>query len=75
MEATTEIIEIAGEPPEGQPAEPERIFAWRLSSLKHSGYDDDTAFCLASSSHVDLHVAIDLLAGGCSTRTAARILL
>ena len=51
------------------------IFAWRLSSLKRSGYDDDTAFCLASGAHVDLHVAIDLLAGGCSSQTAARILL
>jgi hypothetical protein len=75
METTTEIIEVAGETAEWQPAETDRIFAWRLSSLKRSGYDDDAAFCLASGAHVDLHVAIDLLASGCSTQTAARILL
>jgi hypothetical protein len=72
---TTELLETAHDENEWKPAESERIFAWRLLSLKQGGYDDNAAFVLAHVGHVDLHLAVDLVARGCSTQTAARILL
>jgi hypothetical protein len=55
--------------------EPDRIYAWRLDSLKRAGYHDDTAFSLATGAHVDLHLALKLVDRGCSVEMAARILL
>ena len=55
--------------------EPERIFLWRLSTLRRAGYGERLAFKLALRSEVDLHGAVLLLARGCSEDTAARILL
>lgn len=51
------------------------IFAWRLGTLDQAGYDGLSAVLLASSRHVDLHLAVDLLDRGCPPDTALDILL
>jgi hypothetical protein len=55
--------------------EQERIFLWRLATLRRAGYGERYAFKLALRTEVDLHVAVSLLARGCPERTAVRILL
>lgn len=55
--------------------EQERVFRWRLQRLADAGYDYRLAFKLALRPYVDLHQAVGLVTSGCSTQTAARILL
>jgi hypothetical protein len=51
------------------------VLTWRYDSLRRAGYAPDEAARLARTRHVDLHVAVDLLARGCDQATALRILL
>jgi hypothetical protein len=51
------------------------IFDWRFASLVRAGYLPDQAWRLATSKHVDVRLAERLLAQGCPTSTAVRILL
>jgi hypothetical protein len=55
--------------------EDERVARWRLDQLLRAGYDDTAALVLAELSHVDLHVAVDLVRRGCPSGTALRILV
>ena len=76
MEAPkTQTAETVDESGSWRADEPDRIYAWRLDSLKRAGFHDDTAFSLATGAHVDLHLALELVDRGCSVETAARILL
>lgn len=54
--------------------EPE-VVEWRFSQLTRSGYAPEDAMTLATRFDVDLHKAVDLIARGCSTSLALRILL
>lgn len=56
-------------------AEMVRIERWRAEELERAGYGPDEAAELAGRHDVDLHLAVDLLAGGCSPELALRILL
>jgi len=51
------------------------IVAWRLQVLLRAGYSWDSSTLLATSPEVDLHVALELLARGCTESTALRILV
>ena len=51
-----------------------RVTAWRLEQFRALGFDDDDALLLALSA-CDLQSARTLMATGCSTRLALRILL
>ena len=55
--------------------EDERVLDWRFDVLEAGGYNPVAALALASSQEIDLHVAVGLLANGCSQDTALRILL
>ena len=55
--------------------EAERVVAWRQEELERAGYDIAAARKLAARPHVDLHLAIALVRGGCPPATAVRILL
>ena len=55
--------------------EAETVLRWRFDALVRSGYDAGEAMILASHVEVDLHRATDLVARGCPTATAIRILL
>jgi hypothetical protein len=48
---------------------------WRLQRLVRAGYDPCDSLVLSKQPEIDLHLAIDLVKRGCSTRTAVRILL
>jgi len=48
---------------------------WRLHELIRAGYNPCDALVLSGQPGIDLHVAIDLLRGGCPPHTAVRILL
>jgi hypothetical protein len=63
------ILEI--ESPE---TESERVTRWRLEQLLRAGYDETAALLLAERRDVDLRLAAGLLARGCPTDTALRIL-
>jgi hypothetical protein len=52
-----------------------RVLRWRCEELRRAGYGMRDALLLAITLDVDLHVATDLVARGCPTATAARILL
>ncbi len=56
-------------------SELERILDWRFDALEAGGYNPVAALALANSPSIDLHVAVGLLANGCSQDTALRILL
>jgi hypothetical protein len=60
---------------EGPRPDDERVFGWRFDVLVYAGYTPGPALALAEASYVDLHVALDLLKGGCPPETALRILL
>jgi hypothetical protein len=47
---------------------------WRESQLERAGFPPEVAAKLAVNTFVDLHQAIDLIAGGCSVELAERIL-
>jgi hypothetical protein len=51
-----------------------KVESWRLHVLLEAGYSFTLAERLAAS-EADLHRAVELVANGCSHRTAAEILL
>jgi hypothetical protein len=51
------------------------VFRWRFSTLAAAGYELGDALRLALDGDVDLHAAASLLARGCPSATAVRILL
>ena len=55
--------------------EAETVLRWRFEELLRGGYEAGEAMILASHVEVDLHVATDLMARGCPSKTALRILL
>jgi hypothetical protein len=50
------------------------VFEWRLEELQRAGYSSSQARALAAAKHVDLRLAVRLLADGCPPATATRIL-
>lgn len=55
--------------------EPSKVEKWRMHVLSEAGYPFGIAQRLAMSAAVDLHVACEILKGGCSPDVAADILL
>ncbi len=55
--------------------ESERVLRWRVAELRRAGYAEREAVKLAMRVDVDLHDAAKLLAQGCPSQTALRILL
>ena len=53
----------------------ERIERWRAEALERAGYEPRMAAELASRLDIDLPLATDLLAAGCSQELAVQILL
>jgi hypothetical protein len=53
----------------------EVVVDWRYVSLVQAGYLPDDAWKLATAKDVDLRLAESLLAHGCPSATAVRILL
>lgn len=51
------------------------VFRWRFSTLAVAGYELSDALRLALDTDVDLHAATSLVARGCPSATAVRILL
>jgi hypothetical protein len=51
------------------------VLEWRVETLMRAGFASESAFDLAFSKHVDLHVALHLVDAGCPAETAVRILL
>ena len=51
------------------------VVGWRAETLVRAGFDPVAAVDLASSKHVDLHRAVELVERGCPPETALRILL
>ena len=56
-------------------SELERIEGWRAEELKRAGYERRAAKELAARHDIDLHLAVDLVRGGCPESVALRILL
>lgn len=56
-------------------SEIERIERWRAEALERAGYDPRAAAELARRLDIDLHLASDLLAAGCSQELALQILI
>ena len=55
--------------------ESRRVERWRVHVLTAAGYPFAEAQRLAMNGHVDLHVACEILRGGCSLEHALEILL
>jgi hypothetical protein len=55
--------------------ETELIEAWRAEALERAGYGAREAATIAARQDIDLHVATDLLAMGCTAELALQILL
>jgi hypothetical protein len=55
--------------------ETEQVEAWRAEQLELAGYGAAAAAKLAMRQDVDLHVAVEMLARGCSPDLALKILL
>ena len=55
--------------------EQQLVERWRAEELERAGYPPQAAFELAARTDVDLHLAAELLAKGCSTELALQILL
>ena len=53
----------------------ERIERWRAEALERAGYSPSAAGELAGRLDIDLHLASDLLAAGCSEELALQILI
>ena len=53
----------------------ERIERWRAEALERAGYGPAAAAELAGRLDIDLHLASDLLAAGCSEELALQILI
>jgi hypothetical protein len=49
-------------------------YCWRMEQLLQAGYSHLLADALAPDREVDLHIACDLLARGCSQQTAYLIM-
>lgn len=60
---------------EARPTENRRVARWRMDQLMRAGYEEVDALLLAELTHVDLHLAVDLVQQGCPADTALRILL
>jgi hypothetical protein len=56
-------------------AETAAILGWRFSQLVGAGFDIDDAVVVAARVEIDLHCATALVAHGCPSQTAVRILL
>ena len=63
----------AAEIQQGQ--ELEQVEAWRLGELLRAGYPRELAEEISRRHDIDLHMAVDLVVGGCTPELAARILL
>jgi hypothetical protein len=50
------------------------VYCWRVEQLERAGYTGAFAHMLAEDTDVDLHLACDLIARGCSESTAYAIL-
>lgn len=61
-------------PPEAR-TETADVLRWRFTQLVQSGYRPADALALSRRADIDLHVAVQLLAAGCPSETAVRILL
>jgi hypothetical protein len=61
--------------PRNADGERDAVRCWRLEGLIRAGYSPHDALVLSGEPGVDLHLAVQLLARGCSTETALRILL
>jgi hypothetical protein len=61
--------------PRNAAGERDRVRCWRLEELIRAGYSPHEALALSGDPEVDLHLAVQLLARGCPTETALRILL
>ena len=55
--------------------EAERVQRWRAAELERAGYTPEQAAELAGRNDVDLHRAVELVASGCPSDLAVRILL
>jgi len=53
----------------------DRVERWRAEELERAGYEPSDAAVLATSSEVDLHLAIELLSRGCPHDLAVQILI
>jgi hypothetical protein len=53
----------------------EDVIFWRADELRRAGYDPAAILELAPRMDIDLHLAVGLLARGCASGTALRILL
>jgi hypothetical protein len=53
----------------------EKIEQWRAEALERAGYQPRAAAELAARLDIDLHLASDLLAAGCSEELALQILI
>ena len=55
--------------------ETDQVAGWRAEQLELAGYGAAAAAELAHRHDIDLHVAIEMLAGGCDPELALQILL
>jgi hypothetical protein len=69
-ETMSELIQLTP-PPETERA---KVESWRLHVLIEAGYPLPLAERLAGS-EADLHLAVDLVAAGCTAKVAAEIML
>ena len=51
------------------------VVRWRMLVLLRAGYLWNDAVELATTTNVDLHLAVELIERGCASETARRILL
>jgi hypothetical protein len=51
------------------------IMEWRREQLTRVGYSEGEAAAVAEHADIDLHLAVDLVARGCTPALALRILL
>ena len=53
----------------------ELVEAWRAEQLEAAGYGAQTAAEIATRQDIDLHLAVELVQGGCPYETAIEILI
>jgi hypothetical protein len=56
-------------------SEVDAVLRWRFDELLRAGYKREDAEILAHHRDIDLHLATDLVRGGCPSATAVRIVL
>ena len=71
MSVATAPIQVDDE----EETENDRVLRWRWDELRRAGFGFQDALMLAVSQDVDLHLATSLLARGCPSDTALRILV